>query len=275
MGGLDEGVFLGDNLHECAHGQGLTGLVHRGLTEADIDHLLEVVGGLIGRIGQLQATRLVLCEPLAFVVADFVEHLSVELFIVNGREVVDDGTGSNLDAQETARARGVMQGMQVVRRGHERGVALTVGLRATIDGTPVHTYLRQQLLKLCLLRTAHLIELVDVHQQVVRQRHLLVELIAQVHMVEEVLAQLFGQQQAAEGALAATLCANQRGHHLIAVQRIHLQPVSHHRAHPDGEPVALVAADAGQAVEEGTHVVLAVPGGQRLKLRRADGSLRR
>ena len=86
-----------------------------------------------------------------------------------------------------------------------------------------------------MLRGSDGLELVEVHNQVVRQRHFLVELVRQVQVVEIVLTQFWRQQAVEESGLATALCSDQRRHALIAVQRVHLQPMGHGRQYPGGE----------------------------------------
>ena len=112
--------------------------------------------------------------------------------------------------------------MAVVGRCHEAGIALAVELCLAIDGSSVDAALGDQLLELGLLRTAHLVQLVDVDDEVGGQRHLLVELVAEVHVVEIVLTQVLGQEHTAEGALAAALLTDEGGHELVAVEVVHL-----------------------------------------------------
>ena len=106
------------------------------------------------------------------------------------------------------------------------------------------------------------IQLIEVHQQIVRQRHLLVELVREVQVVQIILTQCRWQQAMEEGGLAASLSANQRGYALIAVKRIHLQPVGHSRAQPGGEIALLLGGDAWQSAEQLADVILSVPAGQ-------------
>ena len=85
-------------------------------------------------------------------------------------------------------------------------------------------------------------------------------------MIQVVLAQVLGQQSSQKGRLATTLGTNQRGHALVAVVCVQLQPVGHRRAHPDSQEVQLLRADAWQSREEFGHVVLAVPLGQAIQV---------
>ena len=88
------------------------------------------------------------------------------------------------------------------------------------DGAAVDGALREGLLELCLLSGLVLVELIEHDDEVVAQRHVLVELVGEVHVVEEVLLKVGRQQPAAEDGFAATLVANQGGNGLVAVEQI-------------------------------------------------------
>ena len=64
------------------------------------------------------------------------------------------------------------------------------------------------------------------------------------------------------GGLATTLSTNQRGHTLITMKLIHLKPMGHNGAQPDGQEPLLLRSDARQTVEELGDMVLSVPFGQ-------------
>ena len=113
-----------------------------------------------------------------------------------------------------------------------------------------------------MLRAADGIELIKVHQQIVRQRHLLIKLIRKVQVIQIILAQRWWQQPMEIGGLATALSTNQRRHALIAVKLVHLKPVGHDGAQPDGQKPLLFRSDARQAVEELGDMVLSVPFGQ-------------
>ena len=140
--------------------------------------------------------------------------------------------------------------MGIVGGSHKRGESWTIILGTAIDGASIHFALRERLLQGRLLTGTDRLQLVEVHQQIVRQRHLLVELIRQVQMIEEIQAQVRRKQTLHEGRLTTTLRTNQRGHTLVAVKRVHLKPVGHSRAQPDGEVVHLLRAEAWQTTEE-------------------------
>ena len=104
-------------------------------------------------------------------------------------------------------------------------------------------------------------ELIEIHDEVVSERHLLVELVAKVQMVKIILSQLQRQQAAHKGGLSASLIAYKRRHTFVSVQHIHLQPVSYGRSEPDGEIVQLFRADTWDTAEDLCNVVLSVPFG--------------
>ena len=110
------------------------------------------------------------------------------------------------------------------------------------------------------------LQFVKTYQEVVRQRHLLVELVREVQVVQEILAQMRRQQTLEEGGLSAALSSNERRHNLIAVQGVHLQPMSHTGAQPDAEKILLFCADSRQATEQLRYMVLSVPLGQVVKV---------
>lgn len=74
-------------------------------------------------------------------------------------------------------------------------------------------------------------------------------------MLQDVLLQVFWQQTATENGLAAALRTNQHGHTLIGVQRVHLEPVGHHRQMPGFEPFHRLLADARQTAVELAEIV--------------------
>ena len=78
-------------------------------------------------------------------------------------------------------------------------------------------------------------------------------------MIEEIQAQVRRKQTLHEGRLTTSLGSDQRGHTLIAVKRIHLKPVGHSRAQPDGEIVHLLRTEAWQTTEELGQMVLSIP----------------
>ena len=137
--------------------------------------------------------------------------------------------------------------MRIVGRGHKRGIAGTVFLSGAIDGTTIHLADRQRLLQRRLLAGTDGFELIEVHQQIVSQCHFFVKLVREIQMIHVVLSQVMRQQATQKSGLATTLTANQRGHTLVAVQGVHLSPVSHSRAEPDTQEIQLFTGDAWNA----------------------------
>ena len=156
--------------------------------------------------------------------------------------------------------------MGIVRGCHEGGEARAVFLRTAIDGTAVDLTLRESLLQRRMLTGTDSLQFIEVDQEVVCQRHLLVKLVGEVHVVKEVLTQMRREQAHDKGGLATPLRTNQRGNALVAMQGVHLEPVGYHRAQPDNEETMLLRADAGQSAEETGNVVLSVPLGQMFQI---------
>ena len=103
------------------------------------------------------------------------------------------------------------------------------------------------------------IQFVEVHQKIVRQGHLLIELIRQVQVVEIILAQLRWQQAMKEGSFATTLSTNQCWYAFITMKGVHLEPVGHSRQQPRSQISLLLGGEAGQTTEHLADVVFAVP----------------
>ena len=97
--------------------------------------------------------------------------------------------------------------MWIVGGGDEGGKPWTVFLRAAEDRTTVDLRLRQGLFQMGVLTGTDCLQLVEVHQQVVGQCHLLVELVREVQVVEEVLSQMGWEQSGDEGCLTSSLCS--------------------------------------------------------------------
>ena len=84
--------------------------------------------------------------------------------------------------------------MRIVRGSYERGIAQAVFLGSSEDRATIHLTLRNGLLQHRLLTGTNGLQLVEVHQQVVGQSHLLVELVRQVKVIQVILAQMRRQQ---------------------------------------------------------------------------------
>ena len=157
------------------------------------------------------------------------EHLSIKLPIVYFAGIVNVLPIGNQQTDIAATACCIRQWVRIVGRCHKRGKTWTVFLRTSINGAPVHLAFRERLLQSGMLAGTDSVQFVKVHQQIVGQCHLLVELVRKVQMVEIILAQFDGQQAMEESGLATALRTNQRGHTFVAVQGVHLQPVGHSR----------------------------------------------
>ena len=78
-------------------------------------------------------------------------------------------------------------------------------------------------------------------------------------MIQEIQAQFWRKQTLYEGRLTTSLGSDQRGHTLVAVKCVHLKPVGHSRAQPDGEVVHLLRTEAWQTTEELGYMILSIP----------------
>ena len=76
-------------------------------------------------------------------------------------------------------------------------------------------------------------------------------------MSQEIFAQMGWQQTTDKNRLTTTLLSDERGHALVAVQHIHLQPMGNGRAQPDGEIVLLFRTDAWQTAD-GTNIAFVI-----------------
>ena len=189
----------------------------------------------------------------------FIDHLRIKLIIIDVASVVNHLTIRNKDTDISTRASGILQRMTVVCRSHERSESRAILLHLSENRATIHLADRQCLLQRRLLGRTDGIELVEIHEEIVRQRHLFVELIRQIQMVEIILTQVYRQQSTHESGLSATLSPNQRRHALVAVQHIQLQPEGNGRAQPDREIVQLLGGDARDASKYLCDMVLSVP----------------
>ena len=78
-------------------------------------------------------------------------------------------------------------------------------------------------------------------------------------MVEIVLTQLGRKESTHKSGLSAALRSDQSGHALIAMKRIHLQPMGHNGSNPRGQKGVVLRAKAWDSAEEVSHMVLAIP----------------
>ena len=103
---------------------------------------------------------------------------------------------------------------------------------------------------------------IEVHDEIVCQCHLLVELVREVQVVEIILTHLRRKQPSHEGGLTTALGSDEGRHTLIAVKHVQLEPMGCHRTEPDGKEGMLFGTEAGQTAEQTGHMVLTVPLGQ-------------
>ena len=65
---------------------------------------------------------------------------------------------------------------------------MAIPLSASEDRTSVHGVLRERLLQSRLLSSFDLIQLVEHHQEVVRECHVAIEAVTQIQVIQEILA---------------------------------------------------------------------------------------
>ena len=186
-------VLLAETLEDVVHDEPLGILLLFRYLEASLEHRVHVVGLEVGEIALLDASHLVVAEPIwSLLLPQLIENLGIELSVVDGRTIVDEFAGWYSDADVSAASRGVAERMLIVGGRQERGVSRTVFLALSEDRATVHLHLGEGLLELALLRRSHVSQLVDVDEEVVGKCHVRVELVGKVDVVEEVLAQHFG-----------------------------------------------------------------------------------
>ena len=123
-------------------------LALQGLAETSVHHFAEVPLLHEVQVQLLDARHLLVVEPVGGLkLTDFVQHLSIELIVIDVARVVNHLPFRSAQADEATRARGVSQGVWIVRRRDERCVAWTVLLRSAVDGSAIHLVIRQGLLQ--------------------------------------------------------------------------------------------------------------------------------
>ena len=153
-------------------------------SEATFDHVLQVVLFEERQVGLLNANHFIIGEPIrCLLLIDFIEQLCVKLLVVDGFSVINQLALRNLEADVSSTSCGVAKRMLIVGSCQERGISASIILTSAKDGSPIHFYFRKRLLELALLTGAHIGKLVDIHQQVMRQRHIRIKLVAEVDVV--------------------------------------------------------------------------------------------
>ena len=110
-----------------------------------------------------------------------------------------------MNTDESTTSRWVAERMLIIGGGQKGSIAGTICLRLAEDRTSVHLYLGEGLFQLALLVRSHVGKLVYIDIEVVSERHLCIKLIAEVDVVEEILAQVLRQETIGKGTLSATL----------------------------------------------------------------------
>ena len=184
---------------------------------------------------------------------------SIELVIIDDRTVVYKLPVGNSKTEVAATSRRVAEWMLIVGGCQKRGVSSAVCLTLSEDRATIHLYLRKRLLQLALLGNGNVGKLINVHQKIMGERHFRIKLVAEVDVVEEILAKFLGQQSDGEGTFSATLLSDKHRYGFISVQHVHLQPMGYCRTEPGGAPAKLFAGQPRNSAEKSSHMVLAIP----------------
>ena len=172
---------------------------------------------LIAKVVFHQSTFFLTCQVVAEPqLRDFVLQLSIELFVLDGRGEVD--VALDVDADEASAAAGVGQGHTLVGGADERRIAAVAGIGFAVGRAVLEVGGGDEVLQHNLLALGYLVELVEVDEGEAGQAEVQVALVLEVDAVVVVLALLPGQEDSAEGSLAATLSAR----HIATIERIQM-----------------------------------------------------
>ena len=147
-------------------------------------------------------------KPVSFAAAYRLHGLCIQLAVVY-RHVRING-GSHFHAYKTAAATAVRQQVFVVARPDERSVAPYLLNAASVGLAQVGNGFLQKVFQKALLMDAHLVELVDIHQQKAPQVHFRIAFAAEIQTVGIAEAEFGRKDYTAEGGLAVTLCTYQQ-----------------------------------------------------------------
>ena len=167
------------------------------------NHLLQGVDTLETLVLPDEHLRLFVVKPIALAFYHLLAQLRIELTMVDGVAEVD--VARYLYTDETAAACGVCQWLGLVGGSDERGIAAILSDGFAVGGTELDVGGGQQILQQHLLALGGLVELVDIDQCERCQAQAQVGLILERDAVVIVVAQLTGQQYAAEAGLATAL----------------------------------------------------------------------
>ena len=147
----------------------------------------------------------------------------------------------------------------IVGSSYERCKTKSVLLGSTKNRTTIHLIQRQDLLQSRPLATRIDINLVEIHQQTIRQSHIPIELVVDVEVIEIKTTQKRRQKATHKGGLSASLRTYKHRYAFVAVKHILLLPMGHHRSEPDGQIIVHLRAEAWNAIQQLAYVVLTIP----------------
>ena len=113
-----------------------------------------------------------------------------------------------------------------------------------------------------LLTLRERIELVDVDKCKRGESEVDGRIVLEIDLVVIVVAQFLGQDDAAEGGLAAALVADEHRHDGVAVIAVDALPMGHHREHPSVEVADPVLVTGNNPLRQRSHTVDSIPAGQ-------------
>ena len=127
LANLDAGILLRNDFEHLRAVQVLCRFAFLRLAEAELDHLGHILLLHVPLVQLLDAGHLVVVEPVGSLqLAQFVQHLGIQLVVVDVARIVDEPSLRDGQTDVATRTRGVRQRMGVVGRRHKRGEAWAV-----------------------------------------------------------------------------------------------------------------------------------------------------
>ncbi len=123
------GVCITDNLQHFRSAHRLHLLTLLGLAKADFYHLCNVLLLHVGEVQLLNTSNLLVVEPIGRIqLTDFVQHLGIQLLVVNVASIVNQLTFGNSQADVATRACCIRQRVRIVGSRDKGSIAGTVVL---------------------------------------------------------------------------------------------------------------------------------------------------
>ena len=221
------------------------------------EHLLHIVDHLEGEVLFLDAPFVLTVEPCLTPMSYLMDHLRIELLVVNDTLCVDGSAGLYTHKPSATRQVGERRG--VVGGADEGGIALLLLDDALIELARLHVGFLQDVFQESILALGHAVVLVQVDQGEACQCLFRLIAVGEIDTVGIVCAQLFGQDHPAERGFPVALRTDDEGYGGIAVQGLGHQPSCHHATEPQPEVVRPVGVVGRQPSGKRAYVVVAVP----------------